>query len=84
MLVDLAVVLITVPAHFTGGVTAMFHRSDRLRPELLTIHAGPSDQVWFTTSMLVGMLGVGLMCLPHAWPAVMSARDPKVLRRNYT
>ena len=24
------------------------------------------------------------MCLPHAWPAVMSARDPKVLRRNYT
>jgi SSS family solute:Na+ symporter len=62
----------------------MFHRIDKLHPEMLTIHAGPADQVWFTTSMLVSAIGVGLMCLPHAWPAVMSARDPKVLRRNYT
>ena len=26
---------------------------------------------------------VGLMTLPHTWPALMSARDPKVLPRNY-
>ncbi|MEU6356607.1 sodium:solute symporter family protein [Streptomyces sp. NPDC047072] len=84
MLVVLGVLLVAVPAHFTGGVSAMFHRIDELHPEMLTIHAGPADQVWFTTSMLVSAIGVGLMCLPHAWPAVMSARDPKVLRRNYT
>jgi len=84
MLIVLAVLLVAVPAHFTGGVTAMFHRIDELHPEMLTIHAGSADHVWFTTSMLVSAIGVGLMCLPHAWPAVMSARDPKVLRRNYT
>jgi SSS family solute:Na+ symporter len=33
--------------------------------------------------MLVSAIGVGLMTLPHSWPALMSARDPKVLRRNY-
>lgn len=84
MLVVLAVLLVAIPAHFAGGISAMFHRIDELHPEMLTIHAGPADQVWFTTSMLVSAIGVGLMCLPHAWPAVMSARDPKVLRRNYT
>ncbi|WP_329258770.1 sodium:solute symporter family protein [Streptomyces sp. NBC_01478] len=84
MLVVLGVLLVAIPSHFAGGVSAMFHRIDKLHPEMLTIHAGPADQVWFTTSMLVSAIGVGLMCLPHAWPAVMSARDPKVLRRNYT
>ncbi|WP_327400926.1 sodium:solute symporter family protein [Streptomyces sp. NBC_01288] len=84
MLIVLGVLLVAIPSHFAGGVGAMFHRIDKLHPEMLTIHAGPSDQVWFTTSMLVSAIGVGLMCLPHAWPAVMSARDPKVLRRNYT
>ncbi|WP_405950939.1 sodium:solute symporter family protein [Streptomyces prunicolor] len=84
MLIVLGVLLVAIPSHFAGGVSAMFHRIDKLHPEMLTIHAGPADQVWFTTSMLVSAIGVGLMCLPHAWPAVMSARDPKVLRRNYT
>jgi SSS family solute:Na+ symporter len=84
MLLVLAVLLVAVPAHFAGGISAMFHRIDDLHPQLLTIHPGPSDHVWFTTSMLVSAIGVGLMCLPHSWPAVMSARDPKVLRRNYT
>ncbi|WOX12980.1 sodium:solute symporter family protein [Streptomyces sp. N50] len=84
MLVVLGVLLVAIPSHFAGGVSAMFHRIDKLHPEMLMIHAGPADQVWFTTSMLVSAIGVGLMCLPHAWPAVMSARDPKVLRRNYT
>jgi solute:Na+ symporter, SSS family len=84
MLVVLAVLIVAIPTHFAGGVSAMFHRIDRLRPDLLTVHAGANDHVWFITSMLVSAIGVGLMTLPHTWPAVMSARDPKVLRRNYT
>jgi SSS family solute:Na+ symporter len=84
MLVVLVVLLVAVPAHFAGGIPGVFHRIDQLHPEALTVHAGTNDHTWFITSMLVSAIGVGLMCLPHTWPALMSARDPKVLRRNYT
>ncbi|WP_158882905.1 sodium:solute symporter family protein [Amycolatopsis anabasis] len=84
MLVVLVVLMIAIPTHFAGGISAMFHRVAELRPQLLTVHSGTNDLTWFTTSMLVSAIGVGLMTLPQTWPAVMSARDPKVLRRNYT
>jgi SSS family solute:Na+ symporter len=84
MLVVLVVLLVAVPTHFAGGVSGVFHRIDQLHPQVLTVHAGSNDHTWFITSMLVSAIGVGLMCLPHTWPALMSARDPKVLRRNYT
>jgi SSS family solute:Na+ symporter len=83
MLVVLVVLIIAVPAHFAGGVSGVFHKIEQLHPEKLFIHAGANDQTWFITSMLVSAIGVGLMTLPHSWPALMSARDPKVLRRNY-
>ncbi|MGP3775380.1 sodium:solute symporter family protein [Streptomyces sp. SDT5-1] len=84
MLVVLVVLIVAIPAHFTGGISEMFHRIDQLHPEMLHIHAGPNDHTWFFTSMLVSALGVAFMCLPHTWPALMSARDPQVMRRNYT
>ncbi|HET6499212.1 MAG TPA: sodium:solute symporter family protein [Amycolatopsis sp.] len=84
MLIVLVVLLVAVPAHFAGGLSGVFHKIDQLHPQLLTIHNGTNDHVWFITSMLVSAIGVGLMCLPHTWPALFSARDPKVLRRNYT
>ncbi|GAA3530909.1 sodium:solute symporter family protein [Amycolatopsis ultiminotia] len=84
MLVVLVVLIIAVPAHFAGGVSGVFHKIDQLHPEKLFVHAGANDQTWFVTSMVVSAIGVGLMTLPHTWPALMAARDPKVLRRNYT
>ncbi|MEV6898212.1 sodium:solute symporter family protein [Amycolatopsis sp. NPDC051372] len=84
MLVVLVVLIIAVPAHFAGGVSGVFHKIEQLHPEKLFIHAGTNDHTWFITSMLVSAIGVGLMTLPHSWPALMAARDPKVLRRNYT
>ncbi|GAA4527770.1 sodium:solute symporter family protein [Amycolatopsis samaneae] len=84
MLVVLVVLLIAVPVYFHGGISAMFHRIEQLHPEKLFVHSGPNDHLWFVTSMVVSAIGVGLMTLPHTWPALMSARDPKVLRRNYT
>ncbi|MBN9740391.1 sodium:solute symporter [Amycolatopsis sp. A1MSW2902] len=84
MLVVLVVLIIAVPAHFAGGVSGVFHKIDQLHPEKLFVHAGANDHTWFITSMLVSAIGVGLMTLPHTWPALMSARDPKVLRRNYS
>ncbi|MCR6485969.1 sodium:solute symporter family protein [Amycolatopsis sp. OK19-0408] len=84
MLVALVVLIIAVPTHFAGGIPAVFHKIEQLHPEKLIVHSGANDHVWFVTSMLVSAIGVGLMTLPHSWPALMSARDPKVLRRNYT
>lgn len=83
MLVALVVLIIAVPTHFAGGIPAVFHKIEQLHPEKLIVHSGANDHVWFVTSMLVSAIGVGLMTLPHSWPALMSARDPKVLRRNY-
>ncbi|MEV4597411.1 sodium:solute symporter family protein [Amycolatopsis sp. NPDC049253] len=84
MLVVLVVLIIAVPAHFAGGISGVFHKIEQLHPEKLFVHAGANDHTWFITSMLVSAIGVGLMTLPHSWPALMAARDPKVLRRNYT
>lgn len=84
MLVALVVLIIAVPTHFAGGIPAVFDKIEQLHPEKLIVHSGANDHVWFVTSMLVSAIGVGLMTLPHSWPALMSARDPKVLRRNYT
>jgi SSS family solute:Na+ symporter len=83
MLVALVVLIVAVPTHFAGGIPAVFHKIEQLHPEQLVVHSGANDHVWFVTSMLVSAIGVGLMTLPHSWPALMSARDPKVLRRNY-
>jgi solute:Na+ symporter, SSS family len=83
MLVALVVLIIAVPTHFAGGIPAVFHKIEQLHPEKLIVHSGANDHVWFVTSMLVSAIGVGLMTLPHSWPALMSARDSKVLRRNY-
>ncbi|OXM60748.1 sodium:solute symporter family protein [Amycolatopsis vastitatis] len=83
MLAALVVLIIAVPTHFAGGIPAVFHKIEQLHPEKLIVHSGANDHVWFVTSMLVSAIGVGLMTLPHSWPALMSARDPKVLRRNY-
>lgn len=83
MLVVLIVLVIAVPTHFTGGLSGIFRRVQQLHPSALIIHAGANDHTWFFTSMLVSAIGIGFMTLPHMWPAVMSAKDPRVLRRNY-
>ncbi|WP_163508920.1 sodium:solute symporter family protein [Fodinicola acaciae] len=84
MLVVLLVLLIAIPVHFAGGIGAMFERIQQLHPDKLVLHAGPNDQAWFASSMIVSAIGVALMTLPHQWAPLLSARDPKVLRRNYT
>lgn len=84
MLVVLAVLIFAVPAHFAGGLSAMFHQVAKLHPAALTIHSGPNNLTWFLTSMLSSAIGVAFLTLPHNWPALMAAKDPKVLRRNYT
>jgi solute:Na+ symporter, SSS family len=84
MLLALVVLVVAVPAHFAGGISGIFNQLNDLHPDKLHLHAGLNDRTWFITSMLVSAIGGGCMTLPHAWPGLLSARDPKVLRRNFT
>jgi SSS family solute:Na+ symporter len=84
MLLALAVLAVAVPAHFPGGFSGIFHRVNQIHPDKLFIHAGANDHTWFITSVLVSAIGIGCMTVPHGWPALLSARDPKALRRNFT
>jgi SSS family solute:Na+ symporter len=84
MVVVLVLLVVVIPKHFAGGVTGVFHRINELHPERLFLHRGANDRTWFITSLLVSAIGGGLLTLPHAWPALLSARNPKVFRRNIT
>lgn len=83
MLVVLLVLLVTVPAHFTGGIGPTFDKILAAHPDMLKVHAGANDTAWFFSSMVSSTIGVLFMTLPHQWPALLSARSPKAVRRNY-
>ncbi|WP_028921464.1 sodium:solute symporter family protein [Pseudonocardia acaciae] len=83
MIVVLIVLLIAIPATFTGDIGGTFERVLATHPDMLRIHGGPFDQTWFVTSMLASTIGVLFMTLPHQWPALLSAGSSKALRRNY-
>lgn len=82
MLIVLGILIVGVPLAF-GGHSEIFPRVQKLRPELLTLHAGKFDQIWFFTSMLVSALGLACMTLPYMWQGVLSAKSGNALRRNY-
>lgn len=83
MLVVLLILLVAIPAHFTGGIGATFHKILAAHPDMLKVHAGKNDTAWFFSSMVSSTLGVLFMTLPHQWPALLSAGSPKAVRRNY-
>lgn len=83
MLVVLLILVVTIPAHFNGGIGATFQKILATHPDLLRIHSGTYDATWFFTSTLASGIGVLFMTLPHQWPALLSAASPKALRRNY-
>lgn len=83
MLAVLVGLAVTVSTHISGGIPGVFQRIQQLHPSALIVHSGPNNVTWFFTSMLVSAVGVAFLTLPHMWPALMSARDPRVLRRNY-
>lgn len=83
MIVVLFILVVAIPAHFTGGIAGTFHKVLATHPEMLRIHAGQFDSAWFFSSMVASTLGVLFMTLPHQWPALLSAGSPRALRRNY-
>jgi SSS family solute:Na+ symporter len=83
MLAVLLALVVAIPAHFAGGVGATFHKLMATHPDMLSVHGGSFDAVWFFTSMVASTLGVLFMTLPHQWPALLSAESTKAVRRNY-
>lgn len=83
MLIVLVVLLVTIPAHFTGGIGATFDKILASHPDMLKVHSGANDTAWFFSSMVSSTIGVLFMTLPHQWPALLSARSSKAVRRNY-
>ena len=83
MLVVLLILVILIPAHFTGGIGGTFQKVMASHPDMLQVHAGPFDSTWFFSSMVASTLGVLFMTLPHQWPALLSGASPKAVRRNY-
>ncbi|MDQ2851328.1 MAG: sodium:solute symporter family protein, partial [Actinomycetota bacterium] len=83
MLIVLIVLVVAIPAHFTGGIGPTFTKVMADHRDLLHIHKGAYDATWFFSSMVASTLGVLFMTLPHTWPALLSARSPRAVRRNY-
>ncbi len=85
MIVTLAALVVVVPVAVAGGIPDMFGEIARTQPEKLTVEwAGEFGKSFFFTSMLASAIGVLFLTLPHQWPMVLSARNPDVLRKNYT
>jgi SSS family solute:Na+ symporter len=83
MLIVLIVLVILIPAHFTGGIGPLFDKVLAHHPGLLSVHSGTYDKSFFFSSLVASTLGVLFMTLPHSWPALLSAGSPRALRRNY-
>jgi solute:Na+ symporter, SSS family len=83
MLVVLLILVVTIPAHFAGGIGPTFQKILAGHPDALRVHAGENDTAWFFTSMVASCIGVLFMTLPHQWPALLAAKSSKAVRRNY-
>ena len=79
----MAVLAVVVPLHYVGGgVGEVFRRVHEVQPQMLTVHGGAQDQVWWTTSVLVSAIAGGMMATPHHWPPLMAAGSPRAIRTN--
>lgn len=83
MVITLLILLIVLPSHFAGGITHLFQQVQQRLPAALSVHSGSHDQTWFFSSVLTSLIGIVFLTAPHNWSTVLSARDPRVLRRNY-
>lgn len=83
MLVVLLILVVAVPVSVAGGISGVFDKVQRLHAASLLVHSGPNNEIWYLSSMFLSLIGVAFLTLPHTWPAILSARSPKVLRRNY-
>lgn len=84
MIIVLFIVCITIPIHFTGGFTPVFHQIQHTMPDLLSVHGSDMYGIpWYLSNMAISGIGVAFATLPHSWPPILAAGSSSVLRRNY-
>jgi SSS family solute:Na+ symporter len=81
-LILLVVVFLGVylPLHLYGGYAAMFTAIDEAKPGFLALPERGQGFVWFISTVLLTALGFYMW--PHAFGALFTARDARVIRRN--
>ncbi|NUU25001.1 MAG: sodium:solute symporter family protein [Streptomycetaceae bacterium] len=83
MVLVLILLAVAIPAHFVGGIGDVGSGLLDGHAAKLTVHDdGPFDRTWFFTSMVTSLLSVMFMTMPQSWPAVLSAKDERALRKN--
>lgn len=80
ILVVVAVLGISLPLHYFGGISEMFHAIDTARPGFLILAPEGNSPTWFVSTVLLSALGFYMW--PHSFAAAYSARDERVFRRN--
>jgi solute:Na+ symporter, SSS family len=79
----LAVVLflgIYLPFHYYGGYSEMFRAIDAAKPGFLTFKPTGESVLWFQSTVLLTALGFFMW--PHAFGAVLTAKEEGTFRRN--
>lgn len=82
MVIVVIALAIIIPFHFRGGLDFGLNEIMDRMPELLSVQSGDYGVAWVVTSMGISMIGVMFYALPHSWPALLSGRTEKVVRRN--
>ncbi|MBL1119810.1 sodium:solute symporter family protein [Streptomyces sp. 110] len=83
MVVALLVLLVMVPAHYSGGIGHLGAQLREHHSELLSVPAGgPFGQVWFFTAMLTSLFSVLFLTMPQGWAPVLAAGSERALRKN--
>lgn len=71
---------IYLPLHYYGGYGEMFHAIDAAKPGFLAFKPQGESVLWFQSTVLLTALGFYMW--PHAFGAVLTARDGRAFRRN--
>lgn len=82
MIVVVLALTFIIPFHFRGGLDFGVEEILDSMPELLSVQPGETGVWWVVSSMAISMIGVMFYALPHSWPALLSGRSEKVVRRN--
>ncbi len=81
VIITIVALIVVVPAQ-VGGFAAIFQQIPKEHLLLPAIHAGDLGMQSFYMTLALGS-AMGLMLYPHATTAVLAAKGPETLRRNW-
>ncbi|WAH35673.1 sodium:solute symporter family protein [Alicyclobacillus dauci] len=76
----LITMMLTIPFIWFHGWGSMFSVALQKIPNMLTLHAGPHDSIWFSSTAL--MTAMALFMWPHSSTGAFSSRSEEALRKS--